>query len=505
MDASDHSWKRFFSGCLGGISFLVLLILIGSVLGVFKLPRLNLLALQAALRGSPLPTPTWTPTITPTPTPTSTPLPIREKAIVQDVYAVVRYITAPDVGEITREDVRRRWFQPAQPPLYVTQDAYEGLTKIFFAPPGTRANVHVVSSAQALAASLRAHPEAWGILPFDQLIPLLVPLRFEGVDLLDPTLSHKDLNDYFLSRSRIVLHTWPHSNRDPEQFHVMWVGGSTTLKGSWTKFFASAQMAAQAVKPLHEFWQRSDRVHVHLDVPLKPSCADEDTTCVKPEVFHWLVTEGVNQVDLASPYVAQAGRGAALYTRKELEHQGVHAFGVGRLRLPDVAYTWTPSGHRIALIGAGVPDGVGQWATPQEPGPIPLYPDRTEEWVWMLERLARGNDTVILFLRWKPVYDVIGPRLRWVFDALHRAGANAVIGVQPGRPQPVAFDEEGIRAYGLGSFLSHREPRALALRLYFYQGRLIGVRPDLLIREENRWRRARGAEQDVLRQFIEAP
>ncbi len=489
-------------GFLLGIALLLVLLALGRFTGLTGGAAAFLPASVRFIHTSPLtPTPTPTPTVTPSPTP----LPIREKALVRDVYAVVRYVTAPDPGEITREDVRRRWFQGDQPPLYVTQAAYEGLLKIFFAPPAREARVYVVPSAQALIPPLRRHPDAWGILPFDRLLPLLVPLPFEGLDLLDPTLSREMLDDYYLSRSRIVKHTWPHSNREPDRFHVMWVGGATTLKGPWEEAFASRERAEGSVAALRPIWRTSSWVHVQWDVPLKPTCASSDPACARPERAQRLAELGVNGAGVASPFLARAGRGAALYTQNTLREKGIRAFGVGRLLSTEVAYTWTVAGHRIALVSASVPSGPGQWATREEPGPLPLDPQQVEDWVWLVERLAQAHDAVILFVRWRPTYDVPGPQMRGVFDMLHGAGATAVIGVQPGHPQPIAFDSTGIRAYGLGSFLVGQEPRALALRLYFYDGRLINVRPDVLVREKEAWRPAPPSQGDVLRTLIEAP
>ena len=448
--------------------------------------------------------PTPTPTLTPTPTPTPTPVPTLPKAIVRDVYAVVHYVTAPAPAEISREEIKQRWFKPNQPPLYVTADAYDGLVAILFEPPAEHANVHIVPSPEALVAALRDHPDGWGIVPFHELLPPLVPIPLEGIDLLDPRLSPKQLDDYYLSRSRIEKNTRPHSNRDPEHLAVFWVTGNSTFQGKWARVAQDEKEMWRAFAPLYSLFSGKTWVHIHLDVPLNPGCKGmEGDPCAPTEVVSLLRKQGVDSVSLASPWMAMAGRGAALYTLKQVREAGMVGFGVGRLHSEEIKYTWEARGARIAWVNVSVQENPGaQWATEKEPGPLPLDPEHPDEWIWAIRTLRQTHDAVVLLIRWYQVEDVPPPELERIFDLFHAAGATAVIGVQPGFPQPIVYDAGGIRAYGLGDFFHGHPSKSLTLQLYFYDGRLIAVRPYLLIPEGTQWHVARGREREPLQKLL---
>ena len=448
--------------------------------------------------------------MTPTPTPTFTPAPApptpKAEAIVYTVYAIVRYVGHPGPDNILVRDVEARWRLPASASpgaLYLTNDAWDALDDYFTSPPGDQADVYTVNNAEEMVQKLRKDPSGWGVIAFDQLVPALYPMKVDGKDILNPHLTLKQLDDYPFTHHRIEKNTWPHSNHEPSKFGVIWTTGASTLTGPWAQ---DPDLVVKGLKKLRSLFEGGNWVHTQLDVPVFERCDPQrkEPLCTSPEMLDVLAQGRFNLVSIASPRVARFGTGGALVTAHMLNARGMQAIGLGRLTPDTLGLDWQVGGRTITLVSLGVPQKAEeQWATSSVPGLLPYDPQNDRALLDALAALARQRDSVVVFLRWAESRDLEKEAQVQAFQRLRDAGADVVIGVQPGVIQRLNYGTSGLTAYGLGSFLEGERNQTLALRLIFYDGRLIAAQPVFLKRTGRSWSMLGEAEKaHFWKQFV---
>lgn len=465
----------------------------------------------AALALRPVVVPTFTPAPVPTPSawPSPTPAATKGMALRRTVYAVVRYAGAPGPGAIRSEEVAARWRQPADQapgPLYVTEDARVALADIFRSEPHLNAPVYRVNRPQMIEALVQ-DPNAWGVIAVDRLLPVLYPMEVDGFDVLDPTMK---LNPYKFTWHDTVENAAEWTNHDRSRFAVIILTGASRLTGPWALTLASPRAARDTLRAVRSQWQWDNvpsLFHTQLEVPVTAGCDPTPTAaaCTGKEQATNLKYAGVDLVSLSGPGMGRYGSGGALYTRNVLRQQGVVTLGVvDSLADPGMVYVWSVRGYRIAMLNLALgSEEEGAWAGPDTPGTVAYRRGASEA---LVTSLARQFDAVVVLVRWQEAAQVKPtPEQNVAFWELIKAGASAVVGVQPGTSQRLLFPSDRVLAFGLGSFWQGTSQHALALELVFYDGHLIGARPHVLQWAETHWQLASPEVRRVIVQRLLKP
>lgn len=331
---------------------------------------------------------------------------------------------------------------------------------------GTEAEV--VAAAWANPAN---SPPALVLLPFDQLEPRLVVLAIDGqnpvenANKFDPaayplvaTLYAENLGKTPAEQAAVqdFLAGLPAGNRDPKRLTVIAMTGVTAMVR-----LTAEQMDKRGVdwlaKVVGPELASADITAISNEVPFVPGCEtntsmDNLTFCSKPEYMAALRACGVDIIGLTGNHQNDYGREDALISLDIYEKAKLPVYGGGRNREAAFApFYLEHNGNRLAFLGANSYGPDFAWATDTQPGSAQFDLNIMSATIRSIKEQGRA-DVVLAELQYQETYDVI-PLLdqRDNFNALIRAGADIVTGVQSHVPQAMEFTDGKLVLYGLGN------------------------------------------------------
>jgi poly-gamma-glutamate synthesis protein (capsule biosynthesis protein) len=217
-----------------------------------------------------------------------------------------------------------------------------------------------------------------------------------------------------------------------------------------------------------------------------------DSFGADPQVLPALRRAGFDVLSLANNHVGDYGGEALEQTLAEFKDSGIHPVGagltkaaayrpaiadVGDLRIGVLAFNSIGESPGATTTGAGV----AQLRMPPRTGP--LNHDDLRRLLNAVERLSSQVDVVLVMPHWGEQYTSEPmPLQRKVAAQLVDAGATAILGGHPHWVQGLELRNDSLIAYSLGNFIfdmDFSEPtmEGLALRLTFWDGRLMAVTP----------------------------
>lgn len=309
------------------------------------------------------------------------------------------------------------------------------------------------------------------LLPFDQLEPRLAVLSIDGQNPVenaknfDPltyplaaTLYAETVGKTEADQVAIaeMLTQLPAGNRDPARLTVVAMTGVTAMVR-----LTAEQMDQRGVDWLAEVvgpeLATADITAISNEVPFVPGCEtntnmDNLTFCSKPEYMAALRACGVDIIGLTGNHQNDYGRDDAVTSLDIYAEAKLPVYGGGRNKAEAFApFYLEHNGNRLAFLGANSYGPNFAWATDELPGSAQFDLNIMSATIRAIKEQDRAA-VVLAELQYQESYEVV-PLLdqRDNFNALIRAGADIVTGVQSHVPQAMEFTEGKLVLYGLGN------------------------------------------------------
>ncbi len=333
------------------------------------------------------------------------------------------------------------------------------------------------TTVQGYATQAEVVAAAWGetptlvLLPFDQLAPRLLVLPLDGQNPIENS-NKFDAKRYPLVASiyahitadhepvqqaaQRLLDALPLGNRDPDRLTVIAMTGVTAMvrltaaemdkRGyGWPAEVVGPELAA------------ADITAISNEVPFVPGCETDTrmenlTFCSKPEYMETLTASGVDIIGLTGNHQNDYGRTDAVTSLDIYEAAGLPVYGGGRNKEEAFAPLYLEhNGNRLAFLGANSYGPRFAWATDDAPGSAEFDLNIMSATVRNIKELDRAAVVLVEF-QYQESYNPT-PLLdqRQNFNAVVRAGADIVTGVQSHVPQGMEFTDGKLVLYGLGN------------------------------------------------------
>jgi len=350
----------------------------------------------------------------------------------------------------------------------VLTETLPALTSILGAPSSSVVGYGTVT--ELVAASWGLTPTV-ALLPFEQLEPRLAVLAIDGQKPIE-NANKFDEADYPLvstiyghllaqsaeakAASQTLLRALPSGNRDAEQLTVIAMTGVTAMVR-----LTAAEMdergngwPAEVVGPELSL---ADITVISNEVPFVPGCKtdtrmDNLTFCSKPAYMQALTDSGVDIIGLTGNHQNDYGREDAVTSLDIYDEAGLPVYGGGRNKEEAFAPLYLEhNGNRLAFLGANSYGPTFAWATDDKPGSAEFDLNIMSATIRNIKQLGRA-EVVLAELQYQESYNV-EPLFdqRQNFNALTRAGADIVTGVQSHVPQAMEFTDGKLILYGLGN------------------------------------------------------
>ena len=309
------------------------------------------------------------------------------------------------------------------------------------------------------------------LLPFDLLEPRLAVFSIDGQTPVEnankfaadtyplvATVYAQDLSKTPAEQMTVqaLLKELPAGNRDPGRLTVVAMTGVTAMVR-----LTAEQMDERGVDWLAEVvgpeLASADITAISNEVPFVPDCEtntsmDNLTFCSKPEYMAALTDSGVDIIGLTGNHQNDYGREDAVTSLDIYDEAKLPVYGGGRNKEEAFApFYMEHNGNRLAFLGANSYGPQFAWATDTQPGSAQFDLNIMSATIRNIGQLDRA-DIILAELQYQESYDVV-PLFdqRQNFNALIRAGADIVTGVQSHVPQAMEFTEGKLVLYGLGN------------------------------------------------------
>jgi len=325
--------------------------------------------------------------------------------------------------------------------------------------------------AAAWAEPAEDLPPPLVLLPFDLLDPRLAVFAIDGQNPIEnaekfdseayplvATVYAQALAKKLSERQamRALLSVLPAGNRDPGQLTVVAMTGVTAMVR-----LTAREMDARGVEWLAEVvgpeLAAADITAISNEVPFVPGCETNTdmgnlTFCSKPDYMAALTASGVDIIGLTGNHQNDYGREDAVKSLDIYEKAKLPVYGGGRNKEEAFApYYLEHNGNRLAFLGANSYGPQFAWATDDKPGSAQFDLNIMSATLRNIRELGRA-EVILAELQYQESYDV-APLFdqRQNFNALIRAGADIVTGVQSHVPQAMEFTDGKLVLYGLGN------------------------------------------------------
>lgn len=338
------------------------------------------------------------------------------------------------------------------------------------------------------------------LLPFDLLEPRLAVFAIDGQNPIenknkfDPaayplvaTVYAQDLAK--TPAERTAVQTWlnalPPGNRDSDRLTVVAMTGVTAMVRLTAQQMdeRGAEWLAEVVGPE---LAAADITAISNEVPFVPGCETNTdmnnlTFCSKPDYMAALTAVGVDIIGLTGNHQNDYGRDDAVTSLDIYAEANLPVYGGGRNKEEAFAPFYIEhNGNRLAFLGANSYGPQFAWATDNQPGSAQFDLNIMSATIRNIKQLDRA-DVVLAELQYQESYDVV-PLFdqRQNFNALVRAGADIVTGVQSHVPQAMEFTEGKLVLYGLGNLFfdqmwSQATREGMIVKHTIYQGRHVST------------------------------
>lgn len=337
------------------------------------------------------------------------------------------------------------------------------------------------------------------VLPFDQLEPRLVVMALDGQNPVE-NASGFDAQRYPLVADVFVhvapadakeaalvsefLDALPPGNRDPDLLTVLAMTGVTAMcrmTAAQMDLFGPA-WPAEIVGP---GLASADITHISNEVPFVEGCEtntsqDNYNFCSKPEYIETLIASGADIIGMTGNHQNDFGRQNALASLEYYDEYELPYYGGGKnLEEAMKPLIVERNGTRMAFLGANSYGPQMAWATDALPGAAPFDLNILSATIRSIKEKDLA-DVVLVELQYQESYDTEPlADQRIDFNALVRAGADIVTGVQSHVPQGMEFSDDSMILYGLGNlYFDQMGPttrEGMIARHTFYAGRHIST------------------------------
>lgn len=357
-------------------------------------------------------------------------------------------------------------------------------------------NVVGVSGRTALIDAAWQDRSTLVLLPFEELEPRLAALAIDGQNPVEnsahfdpaqyPLVAHlyaqlDPANETEAERLAQVLERLPSGNRDPSRLTVLTMTGVTAmcrLTAAQMERFGPA-WPAEVVGPE---LARADITHISNEVPFVEGCEPNTDPnnfnfCSKPEYVETLFASGVDIVGMTGNHQNDFGRQNAIASLEMYEAWGLPYYGGGKNLEEALKPLYIEhNGNRLAFLGANSYGPPMAWATDALPGAAPFDLNILSATIRSIKE-KKLADIVLVELQYQESYDVrplVDQRLD--FNALVRAGADIVTGVQSHVPQAIELTDGKLVLYGLGNLYfdqmwTQATREGMVVKHTFYKGR----------------------------------
>lgn len=387
------------------------------------------------------------------------------------------------------------------PTLMLTAEVYDALT-VILGPPSDATPVEVVPADALVNLLWEQRPNAWSIMPFDELVPQVKVLPPDQIDVFSPEFDVSayplrmqvgiDGEDEAVGRlAEDLLETklWRATNRDESKLTRIVISGVTAMARA-TAYKMETLGLTHPAEGVMDFIGDADIMHTSNEVPFSENCPEADpflsTTifCSDDRYMALLTHIGLDVVELTGNHINDYGPGAFRHSLELYEEAGIATFGGGYA--PEdarAAYLTEHNGNSIAFIGCNVPGPFKAWVSTERAGAAPCDEEFLAE---ELPRLAQEVDILIMTVQqWEFYRYSVGREQVTQFTNFVNLGADIVIGSQAHQPQGFTFvNRDGQRPsylhHGLGNLffdqMNEITTRQMFLdKLIIYDGELINV------------------------------
>jgi hypothetical protein len=413
------------------------------------------------------------------------------------IYAAVAAFPT-SVDDVSEEDIRAAWNgsasgQMADWQLFMAAPTAAAFEKLWGNPA---AGAVQIIAADEMVQSLWATRPAWGIVPFESLVPELKVLSVDGRSPI-----HKDFNitGYPLT-IRFVLEmvdgtqpapgfTLPKSNRISSHMTTVILSGVTALVRA-TAYTMETKGVTYPARDIREFMRAADITHISNEIPFYTGCDFPNPSrsklvfCSDPKYIALLKDVGTDVVELTGNHFADYGPGAmletlAIYNQNEIPYYG------GGADLEDALkpLTLEHNGNKIAFLGCNPVDwGKPPIATAFKPGAAPCDPDYLEDTIKDLKQ--QGYLIIVTFQHQEYYTPEARPDQLQDFRHVADAGASIVSGSQAHFAQMMEFYGSAFIHYGLGNLFFDQMGdipyypgirREFIDRYLIYNGKLVSI------------------------------
>ncbi len=407
------------------------------------------------------------------------------------------------IDDVEWGDVLRFW---AGEPGALSQISDDSISPTLFVTPETMGMLHRLLGASSAEIPLKitdpdrlvdeawaARPQAWAIVPFDELEPRWKVLRVDGASILDKGL---DVEQYALTVSigaegdgadalaAALGAQGLLTNRAPEQMTTLIMTGVTALVRGIANRMEEKGILYPAER-VGALLRAADVLHISNEISFSDDCPVPDprteslTFCSDPSYIDLLRRLDPDVIELTGNHVKDYGSQPMLDTLAMYCDEGWVYYGGGTdledARLP---ITVKRNGTTFSFVGCNPVGPEYAWATAEYPGAAPCDYEyiRSE-----LAELKEQVDVPIATLQYWEFYQYEpSAQQRRDFRDLVEAGAAIVSGSQAHHPQAIEFYEGAFIHYGLGNLLfdqmwSLGTRQEFVDRHVIYQGRHIAT------------------------------
>jgi len=345
-------------------------------------------------------------------------------------------------------------------PLWMEASTLETFTALWGEPfPGAVQTVF----ADELVDTLWEGRPAWGIVPFEELVPRLKVLSVDGQSPI-----HKEFDaDSYALKAEFALRvidrepatlslSLQESNLEPERMTTVILTGVTALVRA-TAYTMETKGVTYPARDIREFMRAADITHISNEIPFYTGCDFPNPSrtklvfCSDPKYIELLKDVGTDVVELTGNHFADYGAGAMLETLEIYRQNHIPYYGGGA----DLDDALKPlrlehNGNLIAFIGCNPVDiGRPPVATEVKPGAAPCDHSFLSNTIEDLHEL--GYIVISTFQHQEYYSPEARPGQLEDFHRVADAGADIVSGSQAHFAQMMEFYNDSFIHYGLGN------------------------------------------------------
>lgn len=335
----------------------------------------------------------------------------------------------------------------------------------------------------------------WAIVPADQLVPQWRAVAVDGVFPLGKAAAKSPLAVALcLTRADPRIDSIalpPVRNIDPDAMTTVILTGVTALT-RFTGALMDRKGVTYPARDIKHWFDEADYVHISHEVAFRSDCERVDPDgefkfCAKDQYIGLLDELGANVMEMTGSHLLDYGPEPLLRTLDMYAERGMRWFGGGRNQIEaSTPLLIEHNGNRIAFVGCNHQRSFRQLTKRGPAAGFCDYPRLR----WQVRELRQKGYLPIVAIQHHEI-NSMAPHGSIVKNLRPFAelGAVAVFGSQAHIPHPFESHYGAFVHYGLGNLFfdqpTYEAQVGLVDRLYFHDGRLLGVELLPTMLEEN--------------------